>query len=118
MIRKYNATENSTINDIVDRIQTNFNCCGADSPKDWRENAFYKNNDLLPKSCCKDLPDSQQCGMATQHFTDGCVEIISDELRYSITYLGWVLIAVIVLQIIGLAFSCTISARRAKYNYV
>ena len=115
-IRKYNDSDDSAINKMIDDIQTRFACCGADGPDDWKNNTNYE-NDLLPKSCCKE-DIGEQCSMSGPHYIRGCVEIISDELRNSVSYLGSLVITVIVVQIIGLIFSCLLSGQRRQYNYV
>lgn len=115
-IRKYHDDDDSAISKMIDDIQTRFACCGADGPGDWKNNTNYHENGLLPKSCCKDV--GEQCSMSGPHYTRGCVEIISDELRNSVSYLGSLVITVIVVQIIGLIFSCLLSGQRRQYNYV
>ena len=123
-IRKYNETDkDSAISLMIDDIQTHFNCCGADGPADWKKfNTHYnQTSDQLPKSCCyKDVSnETNVCTMESHRiFKDGCVNIISEELKSSVSYLGSLVITVIVLQILGIAFSCMLAGQRRQYAYV
>ena len=120
-IVKYNESDiDSAITRIVDDIQTNFKCCGDDSPSNWSNNTQFSDGIKLPRSCCKrDMPLTINCSIAT-HFAykDGCVDIISDELKSSVNFLGWVGIIVIAVQVIGVIFSCMLATKRRDYTYV
>lgn len=115
-IRKYNDSDDSAINKMIDDIQTRFACCGADNPKDWKNNTNYTDGSL-PKSCCE-KDHGVRCSMSGPHFVSGCVEIITGELRNSVSYLGSLVVTLIVVQIIGLIFSCVLLGQRRRYNYV
>ncbi|OTF78609.1 Cd63 antigen-like protein [Euroglyphus maynei] len=101
---------------MIDDIQSRFACCGANGPGDWTNNTNYTNGSL-PESCCKqDI--GEQCSASGPHYIRGCVEIITDELRNSVSYLGSLVITLVVVQIIGLIFSCLLLGQRRRYNYV
>lgn len=121
-IVKYNATDNdSAIVRLIDDIQQNFHCCGANGPSDWKNNTEYSDGVKLPPTCCgKDIPEGMNnCSLSTSfHFKEGCVDIITDELKTSVNTFAWVGVVVIVAQILGIASSCMLSNKRREYIYV
>lgn len=116
---KFNRTDsNSALSILVDDVQSHFKCCGANGPYDWRNNTFFP-NDELPLSCCKKDMNNTVCSTLTMsHYTDGCVNIISDELRSSVNFLSTIGIIIIIVQIIGIMFSCSIVCQRKQYAYI
>lgn len=121
-IRKYNQTDkDSAISLMVDDIQSHFKCCGANGPADWKNNTHFE-NDSLPNSCCKkdDYNGSEPVctSKANSSYKDGCVNIITEELKSSVSYLSSVVITIIILQILGICFSCLLSGQRRQYSYV
>ena len=52
--KKYNETTDSVITNVIDKFQSDFECCGYNDYTDWKESDYYKYNGLIPKSCCKD----------------------------------------------------------------
>lgn len=121
-IGKYNATDrDNAIVRVIDDIQQNFHCCGANGPSDWKNNTGYADGIKLPVTCCgKDMPNNTDtCSINTSfHFKEGCVNIITDELKSSVSFLGWVGVVVIGIQFIGIIFSCMLSNQRREYTYV
>lgn len=117
---RYNATDKeSPLTVLVDDVQSHFRCCGANSPADWKNNTFYKDS-TLPKSCCRaDMELNITCSMESEnHFREGCVDIISDELKSSVSYLATIAIIVILVQVVGILFSCCLTCQRRQYAYV
>lgn len=122
-IVKYNPSHNdSAIVGVIDDIQSTFHCCGANGPSDWQNNTIYNSSTMLPPTCCgKEMKAEgwNNCTINTSfHFTNGCVDIITDELKSSVNTLGWAGVVVIVVQFLGVVFSCMLSNQRREYIYV
>ncbi len=121
-IVKYNPTHNdSAIVSVIDDIQGTFHCCGANGPFDWQNNTLYHDGISLPPTCCNKEAKAEglNCTTTTSfHFTNGCVDIITDELKSSLNTLGWAGVVVIVVQFLGVVFSCMLSNQRREYIYV
>jgi len=123
-ITKYNEsdTEHNAITRIINDIQQNFQCCGGSNYTDWKNNPAYNSTILpmsLPMSCCPKESKVPICNVAvSDHYEKGCVDVISDELKNSFSYLGWVGVVVILTQVVGIFFSCMLSNRQREYTYV
>lgn len=118
-IVKYNETDHqSSFTTILDDIQTQWHCCGANAPTDWRKNVAYNGTDLLPRSCCNKETVGQCTSNSSTLFNEGCVPILVDEVKESVNTLFWVAIAVAGIQILAVIFSCSVSGQRREYQYV
>ena len=121
-IVKYNQTDkDSAIVRVIDDIQQNFHCCGSSSPSDWKNNTEYSDGIKLPLTCCnKDMPNgTDTCSINTNHhFREVFVDIITEELKSSINPLAWIGVVVIIVQFLGIIFSCKLSNQRREYTYV
>lgn len=107
-IQKYDEKDDKPITKMIDDIQSRFACCGANNFTDWESNSLIQPG-TLPLSCCKE--STEICHVDGPHYMSGCLDIISDELRNSVSYLGSVAITVIIFQVIGLVFSCMLSGK-------
>ncbi|XP_050672269.1 tetraspanin-9-like [Leptidea sinapis] len=86
-----------------DDTQTNLQCCGVKSYKDW--------NDNVPESCCKEVYpgkrlDCRSSPNPTTMHMDGCFHKTSEILREDAIYVGAVAIIVALTMILALVFSC------------
>lgn len=41
--------------EFLDYMQGAYGCCGVDSASDWKDTPYYKENHVLPESCCTPL---------------------------------------------------------------
>ncbi|CAG2169062.1 unnamed protein product [Oppiella nova] len=113
-IAKYNMTDNSTdINVILDDIQKNLKCCGAVNASDWQLHNKYP-ADTYPPSCCATETTAKFC--TTDPYKNGCIDKLEADVKGSIGLLGGIAIAVAVIQLIGIIFSCSLS-RSIKREY-
>jgi CD63 antigen len=112
-IGKYNMTDNSTeINLILDDIQKNMKCCGAVNASDWQSHNKYP-ADNYPPSCCATEITTKFC---IKPYDQGCIDKLEADVKGSIGLLGGIAIAVAVIQLIGIIFSCSLS-RSIKREY-
>lgn len=103
---------------MIDEIQSRFQCCGANSPADWANNTEYDNG-KLPDSCCSVSPIKIECNMNNiNHYSHGCVDIISEELKNSLSFLRWVVICFVIVKLCILIFACKLINTRDVYEYV
>jgi len=117
--------------DAFDFIQSKFKCCGANSPNDYNTSVTFSdqakreivdekitNPSLVPvpDSCC--VQQTTNCGLknGTVLFQEGCVQKIEMSLAKEILVIGGVGLAVIFIQITGIAFACLLM-RSIKRNY-
>jgi CD63 antigen len=113
-IEKYNGTD-AALDKVLDDMQSNLYCCGANNYSDWDRNSIYK-GDHYPNSCCNGtLGPFDECKLPNV-YTIGCVDKIDNEIRGSFALLGGIGIAVAVIQLIGIVFACSLS-RTVKKEY-
>ncbi|CAG0889783.1 unnamed protein product [Darwinula stevensoni] len=83
----YNTTTQHTFDELWDRLQTQFGCCGVDSYEDWYGIHAWPTKSQVPPSCC--TPEALQdygpnnCAVSAEpgHFhTSGCYERLKDWL--------------------------------------
>lgn len=133
ILSKYES--DNSIQDLIDRVQRKYDCCGSNSYKDWfdsRWNVQRQNKSVnhwvnnVPRSCClSNTTDDSSCGndldspgKPAQMFvhTEGCLrlrEFFSRHLLFMIS-LGAGVMAIHVLAILF-----TFCLRRAiKYSYM
>lgn len=119
MIVKYEPQNNDTAaNRILDDIQSNLECCGAQNSMDWKQNSFFNQTDDFPYSCCHQKEEkNENCKISDKDFhKKGCVDAMDDEIRSSFGLLGGIAIAVAIIQLIGVIFACSLS-RTIKREY-
>ena len=83
---KYNTGPNgNSIDEVVDLLQSSFECCGTDSKEYWYAKDKYKNH--LPLSCCRKAVEySGSCGAkyvpeTEVPFNRGCQSALNDFLK-------------------------------------
>lgn len=106
VVRKEMAKEfsNYTNNkEVVDKIQHEFQCCGANRPDEW--------NSTLPPSCCKDEP----CSLVNA-YKDGCSQKVIDESKYLLKKLGGVAIGVAFVKAIAVVFSLCLASSIKRHE--
>jgi len=111
----YTLDASNSLNDEVDNLQRNLECCGVDEPTYWRDRGF----DQIPRSCCINPDPNARCDSYSpadqQVFQAGCVERLKELLRTIGIALGAIAIAVGVVEIIGVVFAlCLASSIKNK----
>ncbi|XP_073415945.1 tetraspanin-33-like isoform X1 [Dendrobates tinctorius] len=113
--------EDLDLQNFIDYIQKKFECCGANSYKDWSTNIYFYCRDAnpslercgVPYSCC--IKEKGQtvintmCGYETQNlmswhaeeriFIDGCLDKIVSWGRGNLLFLGYIALGLILLEI-------------------
>lgn len=114
---------------VWDIIQSQLECCGGDSPKDWsvsKYNGFEETREIgigggsrnlpyyLPSSCCRAL-NSTSCSKKFDYVTDytleadvfqkGCTEALVDLFQNNVFYVLLAALFVILLEIVGMILS-------------
>uniref|UniRef100_A0A3Q3GF07 Tetraspanin-10 n=1 Tax=Labrus bergylta TaxID=56723 RepID=A0A3Q3GF07_9LABR len=108
---------------IMDEIQTNLQCCGADNYRDWEINLYYNCSAPgvlacgVPATCCVDPLENgtvwnSQCGVGAQMldefsaqsliFLGGCLGGISRWIELHMGLIGTIAIALLGIQIMTL----------------
>ncbi|CAH8457841.1 unnamed protein product [Schistosoma bovis] len=105
-LRMYNKV--AEVRQIVDLIQSNFECCGVENQSDWK---FY-NDSSYPQSCCKNrqLEESFSNKECIYH-QYGCLNFLEREVK---RYLGYVIgsaCTFFLLLLIGLHSMCVVICR-------
>ncbi|XP_031848239.1 CD63 antigen [Nomia melanderi] len=107
---------NTEVSEVWDEMQRKFNCCGTDSPFDWKDIISP-----LPPSCC--LPeegkhtDTTNCTLTspTLHH-NGCYQSLLSLIASHALQLGGIGIGIAIVQAIGIWFSSYL-ARSIKNSY-
>jgi len=119
-IYPYSFNQDSTI--AVDNIQQKYDCCGADSYKEWLTSGWHSQYPgyATPDTCCKTL--SPGCGIRDHpsniNYT-GCRHRIFDVVAEYLVYISCVSVFIAVLQICGIMLTTSIFSnlhKHEKYN--
>ncbi|XP_038833763.1 tetraspanin-9 isoform X3 [Salvelinus namaycush] len=86
-------------------IQTEWHCCGVNGYTDWHTALQEK---VVPDHCCQNI--YQDCGRnaTNQFWTRGCYEKVEEWLDDNKHLLGTIAMCVLVIQLLGMAFSMTL----------
>jgi len=132
--------EDPDLQDIIDGIQSELECCGGQSADDWDNNMYFNctgtdRDKLIPEacgvpfSCCKRHDQSAvintQCGFGArneQNFNihgQGCVKKIETWIKENIVPIAGVVLFILLVQIFGVFISFTlksdINRQRSKW---
>ncbi|XP_067855285.1 tetraspanin-9-like isoform X3 [Heptranchias perlo] len=104
-LRLYGSEGNVGLTNAWNIIQTEYECCGVDNSTDW-EPVLGVNS--VPDSCCEEY--SKGCGQHTpsKWFVAGCYDKIVMLVEQQTVVLGTVAMSIVVIQILGMAFSMTL----------
>ncbi|KXJ17895.1 tetraspanin-33 [Exaiptasia diaphana] len=121
------------LQNIIDAVQTDWECCGAESYQDWEANVYFNCSAPLgssrrcgvPFSCCKkDLQENRQCGFGARDpklkglqkinalkaiNTFGCVQQGTVWLTNNWALLGGIAIGILVLQLVSVFLASRLS---------
>lgn len=112
-MKNYGGSESHDITVIWDEIQTNYNCCGVESWKEWSQvNPELFNETYLPMSCCEQPSVSigyLRC-VDEKHpellRSTGCVQSFGNYIKSHAISIGAAGIAIAVIQFFGILFAC------------
>lgn len=123
--------DDDDLRNLIDFIQEEFCCCGANDPKDWTKNRYFscsQDPNLavaescgVPFSCCKtsDQRVNSQCGYGVNDvksevipsqtiWTGGCVDALMDWAEDNMLAIAVTVLVVAIVQILGIALSGTL----------
>ncbi|XP_062520510.1 tetraspanin-5-like [Corticium candelabrum] len=112
------------LQDALDGIQEQLECCGASNYNDWEMNRYYScgspsvNACGVPHSCCKTDKGNSLCGSNTRRFTstttlapsqsnvyvDGCIYALENWFEENLVLIGWFAFALAFVQSLGIVF--------------
>ncbi|KAG5845232.1 hypothetical protein ANANG_G00136620 [Anguilla anguilla] len=101
----YNTDNNVGLRNAWNIIQAEWKCCGVTGFSDWHDALRER---VVPDRCCQE--HSQGCGRnATSMFwTQGCYEKVEEWLDDNKHLLGTIAMCILVIQLLGMAFSMTL----------
>ncbi|XP_067283000.1 tetraspanin-9 isoform X1 [Pseudorasbora parva] len=104
-LRLYNTDNNVGLRNAWNIIQAEWECCGVTGHTDWHDALQEK---TVPDRCCQE--HYRECGRnATNIFwSQGCYEKVEEWLNDNKHLLGTIAMCVLVLQLLGMAFSMTL----------
>ncbi|XP_049775409.1 CD63 antigen-like [Schistocerca cancellata] len=95
-----NYGKDTEASEAINALQTELECCGADSYKD------YPTEDLPPSCCAAGSSCSKSPG---QHFATGCSVALADFIQSVGTLIGGVTIGVGVVEVVVIVLSCCLT---------
>ncbi|XP_061523193.1 tetraspanin-9-like [Phycodurus eques] len=101
----YNTDNNAGLRDAWNAIQEEWRCCGVTSSSDWHA-ALQVNG--VPDSCCQLVRLGCGRNASDALWTRGCYEKVEEWLDDNKHLLGTVAMCVLVIQLLGMAFSMTL----------
>lgn len=101
----YNTDNNIGLRNAWNIIQAEWKCCGVTGYTDWHEALKEK---VVPDRCCQE--HYQECGRNSTNmfWTRGCYEKVEEWLEDNKHLLGTVGMCILVVQLLGMAFSMTL----------
>ncbi|KAF7698946.1 tetraspanin-9 isoform X2 [Silurus meridionalis] len=113
----YYSENNVGLKNAWNIIQAEWKCCGVTGFTDWHEALKEK---VVPDRCCQE--HYQDCGrnVTNEFWKRGCFEKVEDWLDDNKHLLGTIAMCILVVQLLGMAFSMTlfhqIHRTGKKYN--
>ncbi|XP_056137347.1 tetraspanin-9 isoform X1 [Lampris incognitus] len=101
----YNTDNNIGLRNAWNIIQAEWKCCGVTAYTDWHEALKEK---VVPDRCCQE--HYQECGRNTTNmfWNRGCFEKVEEWLDDNKHLLGTIGMVILVVQLLGMAFSMTL----------
>lgn len=90
---------------ILDKMQKDFECCGAANYTDWEKIPTMTNR--VPDSCCVNI--THNCGVnfiVKDIHTEGCVEKIAAWLRKNVLVVAAAALGIAFVEILGIVLAC------------
>jgi len=111
---------NDPANRAINEFQRHLKCCGGSGRNDWDLN--QQTTDIYPSSCCKsndteDGGSTENIGCVSHNTWDkGCVEALKDLLTTTVGSLGFIALAVILVQLLILVSACCLAREIQRYG--
>ncbi|KAG7280330.1 hypothetical protein CRUP_026871 [Coryphaenoides rupestris] len=115
------------LQNIIDSLQRLNHCCGAQEPKDWDLNDYFRCNAThSSREKCGDTVINTQCGYDVRLKTDwsdiytkGCIPALEDWLPGNLYTVAIVFIVISLLQMVGIYLARTLISdiEKVKFNY-
>ncbi|ESO02722.1 hypothetical protein HELRODRAFT_185019 [Helobdella robusta] len=112
-----------SVQQSLDHLQINHQCCGSTSYKDWLSSEWYMSvehnpyNASVPISCCK---SQEVAGCANAHQPDihmkGCMKSFEGLINEQLILIGGVGLGLCCLQIFGIVVSCCLAKKLRKWK--
>lgn len=115
----YLYNSNSHVEQVIDYIQSGFQCCGIDEPRDWEAILGVKDGEVVvPESCCAELvrnksDDGYECAFFARQ---GCLPMLYDIITQSAMLIASGALTIAFVQFLGVicAFMLAKTIRRTK----
>ncbi|XP_070496745.1 tetraspanin-5-like isoform X1 [Chironomus tepperi] len=129
---------------LIDWLQSSWECCGIDGPSDWDQNLYFNCTSSIlgsreacgvPFSCCKtntnDIITNKQCGYDVRKegfnlevskivYEKGCIQTGEELMEENLIMISTIFILILFFQILGIVFSQNlrqdILAQKAKWK--
>ncbi|KAB5541998.1 hypothetical protein PHYPO_G00086370 [Pangasianodon hypophthalmus] len=104
-LQLYNTDNNIGLRNAWNIIQSEWQCCGVTGHTDWHDALPDK---TVPDRCCQE--HYKECGRNASNvfWSQGCYEKVVDWLDDNKHLLGTIAMCVLVIQLLGMAFSMTL----------
>ncbi|XP_063067821.1 tetraspanin-9 [Engraulis encrasicolus] len=105
-LKLYDTQHNDGLRNAWNSIQRDWHCCGVSGYSDWYDALKERR---VPDRCCKN--HYQHCGhnaSSANLWSQGCYERVEEWLDDNKHLLGTIVMVVLVIQLLGLAFSMTL----------
>ncbi|XP_048862536.1 tetraspanin-9 isoform X1 [Brienomyrus brachyistius] len=101
----YNTDNNVGLRNAWNIIQAEWKCCGVTGYTDWHEALQER---MVPDRCCQE--HYKECGrnVTNMFWNRGCYEKVEEWLRDNRHLLGTIGMCILVVQLLGMAFSMTL----------
>ncbi|XP_007569860.1 tetraspanin-18B [Poecilia latipinna] len=97
-------------------IMTTFDCCGVNSPEDFKDSLFRLNNQnhMVPEACCQRIPQSKERVYSSQEQclsgntvirNKGCYSAVVDYFEVYIYVAGALAIVVLTIELFAMVFA-------------
>ncbi|XP_061923102.1 tetraspanin-9 [Entelurus aequoreus] len=112
----YNTDNNAGLREAWDTIQEEWHCCGVMSYNDWYA---AQQVSVVPDTCCQIIHAGCGHNASNAFWTRGCYEKVEEWLDDNKHLLGTIAMCVLVVQLLGMAFSMTLyqQIHRAAKKY-
>jgi len=117
IVEEYGLENSVTL--VLDTMQKELGCCGAQSFEDWKTTDWFLNQDIgnnkVPDSCCKTV--SKNCGIRdhpSNIYYTGCGDALFALVSTHIILLGSVATMIAVIQIVGLIIALKLASACKK----
>ncbi|XP_038636980.1 tetraspanin-9-like isoform X2 [Scyliorhinus canicula] len=104
-LKFYGSDGNVGLTNAWNIIQIEYKCCGVDNATDW---GGIMGTNTVPDSCCQESSSSCGGGSPSNWFVPGCYNTIEALLEKQTAVIGSIVMSIVVIQILGMAFSMTL----------